>query len=185
QPTMQKPRVPSGLPKSKAKRDEDVHQWMFQVETLCRINGHDATSNNDTFPAVAGTAMKSPHQKLRQPRQIGYIEEYNGKYSPLIFRAENMSELDQVSYYGDGLKHATQAYVKLHNTTSLSEAMDSGAKYEMSHFGGENRARREKPEREHRFRGPSRLSSFPDKKPISKPPYKPNHTGLENRPKRS
>ncbi|OWZ03003.1 hypothetical protein PHMEG_00025337, partial [Phytophthora megakarya] len=161
QPTTQKPRVPSGLPKFKGKRDEDARQWLFEVETLCRINGHDATSNNDTLPAVAGTAMEEPasgwflfwasrtpaeeqtwgrsthdalahfessnypavlRQKLRQLRQTGDIEEYNGKYSSLIFRAENMSELDQISYYCDGLKRATQAYVKLQNTTSLSEA---------------------------------------------------------------
>ncbi|KAG3128992.1 hypothetical protein PI126_g21148 [Phytophthora idaei] len=76
-------------------------------------------------------------QKLRQLRQVGDIEEYNGKYSSLIFRAEDMSEVDQVSYYCDGLKRATQAYVKLQNATTLSEAMDQAAKYEMSHFGGE------------------------------------------------
>ncbi|OWZ21030.1 hypothetical protein PHMEG_0004495 [Phytophthora megakarya] len=54
-------------------------------------------------------------QKLRQLRQIGDIEEYKGKYSSLIFRVENMSDIDQVSYYCDGLKRASQAYVKLRN----------------------------------------------------------------------
>ncbi|KAE8912275.1 hypothetical protein PF006_g17511 [Phytophthora fragariae] len=44
-PPESKPRVPSGLPKFKGKRDEDVRQWLFQVETLCRINGHDATDS--------------------------------------------------------------------------------------------------------------------------------------------
>ncbi|ETM48228.1 hypothetical protein L914_07194 [Phytophthora nicotianae] len=74
--------------------------------------------------------------KLRQLRQDSDIEEYNGKYSSLIFRVEDMSEVDQVSYYCDGLNRATQAYVKLHNPTTLSEAMDQAVKHEMSHFSG-------------------------------------------------
>ncbi|GMF44477.1 unnamed protein product [Phytophthora fragariaefolia] len=46
-------------------------------------------------------------QKLRQIRQVDDIEDYNGKCSALIFRVENMNEVDQVSYYCDGLKRAT------------------------------------------------------------------------------
>ncbi|KAG2888211.1 hypothetical protein PC114_g18478 [Phytophthora cactorum] len=107
-------------------------------------------------------------QKLRQLRQVGDIEEYNGKYSSLIFRAEDMSEVDQVGYYCDGLKRATQAYVKLQNATTLSEAMDQAAKYEIPHFGGERKPDREKPERELRFRGKPRSSQSQDKKPFSK-----------------
>ncbi|KAE9216866.1 hypothetical protein PF004_g14327 [Phytophthora fragariae] len=114
-------------------------------------------------------------QKLRQLRQTGDIEEYNGKYSSLIFRVENMSEVDQVSYYCDGLKRATQAYVKLCNAMTLSEAMDQASKYEMSHFGGDRRPDREKPEREQRFRGPPRSNAFQSKKPFSKRSYKPGH----------
>ncbi|GMF23304.1 unnamed protein product [Phytophthora lilii] len=52
-------------------------------------------------------------QKLCQLRQVDDIEVYNGKYSALIFRVENVSEVDKVSYYCDGPKHATQSYVKL------------------------------------------------------------------------
>lgn len=55
-----KPRVPSSLPKFKGKRDEDVRQWLFQVETLCRIHGPNATDNNETMPAIPGTAMEEP-----------------------------------------------------------------------------------------------------------------------------
>ncbi|KAG3087273.1 hypothetical protein PI125_g18700 [Phytophthora idaei] len=86
-----------------------------------------------------------------------------------------MSEVDQVSYYCDDLKRATQAYVKLQNATTLSEAMDQAAKYEMSHFGGERKPDREKPERELRFRGKPRSSQSQDKKPFSKHSYKPGH----------
>ncbi|EGZ14979.1 hypothetical protein PHYSODRAFT_399389, partial [Phytophthora sojae] len=57
-------------------------------------------------------------QKLRQFCQTGDIEEYNGKYPSLIFRIENMIEVDQVRYYCDGLKRTTQVYVKLQNATT-------------------------------------------------------------------
>ncbi|OWZ22214.1 hypothetical protein PHMEG_0003104 [Phytophthora megakarya] len=173
--TETKPRVPTGIPKFKGKCDEDVRRWIFHVETLCRIHGHDASNDNTTLPAIAGTAMDEPasvwlllcasrtsadeqswgrftndafthfetsnhqavlRQKLRQLHQFGDIEEYNGKYSSLTFRVENMSEVDQVSYYCDGLKPASQAYVKLRNPTTLSEAMDQAVKLEESHCGG-------------------------------------------------
>ncbi|ETK72762.1 hypothetical protein L917_19950, partial [Phytophthora nicotianae] len=53
-----KARVPSSLPKFKGKRDDDVRQWLFQVETLCRINGHDATDDNYMLPSISGTVME-------------------------------------------------------------------------------------------------------------------------------
>ncbi|KAG6587241.1 uncharacterized protein IUM83_02928 [Phytophthora cinnamomi] len=114
-------------------------------------------------------------QKLRQLRQVDDIENYNGKYSALIFRVENMSEVDQDSYYCDELKRATQAYIKLQNATTLSEAMDQAVMYEMSHFGGERNVSREKPEREHRFRGKPRVKPTQYKKPLSKRSFKPGH----------
>ncbi|GMF51055.1 unnamed protein product [Phytophthora fragariaefolia] len=114
-------------------------------------------------------------QKLCQLHQVDDIENYNGKYSALIFRVENMSEEDQVSYYCDGLKRATQAYVKLQNPMTLSEAMDQAVKYEMFHFGGDSKTNREKPEREQRFRGKPRANHPRDKKPFSKRSFKPGH----------
>ncbi|GMF38471.1 unnamed protein product [Phytophthora fragariaefolia] len=186
-PTESKPRIPSDLPKFKGKRDEDVRQWLFQVETLCRINSHDATDSNATLPAIAGTSMEEPASgwflfwASRTPAEeqtwgaTGDIEEYNGKYSSLIFRVENMSEVDQVSYYCDGRKRATQAYVKLQNATTLSEAMDQASKYEVSHFGVEHKPDREKPEREQRLRGPLRSNVSQHKNPFSRRSYKPGH----------
>ncbi|KAG6610882.1 uncharacterized protein IUM83_08325 [Phytophthora cinnamomi] len=114
-------------------------------------------------------------QKLRQLCQVDDIEDYNGKYSALIFRVKNMSEVDQVSNYCDGIKRATQAYVKLQNATTLSEAMDHAAKYEMSHFGGDHKVSREKPEREQRFRGKPRANPPQDMKPFSRRSFKPGH----------
>ncbi|GMF47048.1 unnamed protein product [Phytophthora fragariaefolia] len=59
-PADTKPRVPSGLPKSKGKYGEDVRHWLFQVETLCSIHGHDGDGDNTTHPSIAGAAMEDP-----------------------------------------------------------------------------------------------------------------------------
>ncbi|GMF33902.1 unnamed protein product [Phytophthora fragariaefolia] len=129
-PTETRRSVPSGLPKFKGKRGEVVRQWLFQMKTLCRIHGHDGGNDNTALPSITGTAMKDPasgwfpfwasrtpaeaqftrdalahfeasdyqavlRQKLRQLRQVDDIEDYK------VLCA--MSEVDQVSYYCDGL----------------------------------------------------------------------------------
>lgn len=70
-------------------------------------------------------------------KQIGDIEEYNGRYTSLIFRVDNMADVDQVSYYCDGLKQQTKAYVRFENPSDLSKAMDLAVRYELVHFGDE------------------------------------------------
>ncbi|KAG3182127.1 hypothetical protein PC128_g14825 [Phytophthora cactorum] len=59
-PSESKPRILTFLPKFKGRRGEDVRQWLFQIDTLCRINGHDASDANVTLPAIAGTSMEEP-----------------------------------------------------------------------------------------------------------------------------
>ncbi|KAJ8539077.1 hypothetical protein ON010_g12795 [Phytophthora cinnamomi] len=49
---------PSQAQKEARRRRAPV--FSFQVETLCRINGHDATDSSDTLPAIAGTAIEEP-----------------------------------------------------------------------------------------------------------------------------
>ncbi|GMF31078.1 unnamed protein product [Phytophthora fragariaefolia] len=106
-------------------------------------------------------------QKLRQLRQVDDIEYYTGKHSALIFYVENMSEVDQVSYYCAGLKRTTQAYVKQQCAVPMSEATDQAAKYEMAHFGGDRKTDREEPKREQRFRGKPSTNHSQDKKLFS------------------
>ncbi|KAL3664805.1 hypothetical protein V7S43_009985 [Phytophthora oleae] len=45
----------------------------------------------------------------------------------------------------------------------------------MSHFGAENKPRREKPEREEISRGPPRSNPLKDKTPFKKQSFKPGH----------
>ncbi|KAF1317861.1 hypothetical protein FI667_g14472, partial [Globisporangium splendens] len=78
-------------------------------------------------------------QKLRALRQVGSIEDYNGRYSELIFRVEDMSDLDQVSNYCNGHKSKTQCYVKLQNPDTLIEAKDFAVKCGSAHFGSDEK----------------------------------------------
>ncbi|KAG6616649.1 Pol Polyprotein [Phytophthora cinnamomi] len=79
--------------------------------------------------------------KLQRLKQTADIESYNGDYSALIFRAEGMSELDQVLNYANGLRQGTRSYAKLRNPAKLSEAMDLAVKYEVTHYVEEARTR--------------------------------------------
>ncbi|POM76852.1 LOW QUALITY PROTEIN: Hypothetical protein PHPALM_5868 [Phytophthora palmivora] len=136
------PRVLTGQPIFKGKRDEDVRQWLFQVETPCYI--HEPASGwflfwasrtppeqqtwgqftIDTLSHLEALNYQAvARQTFRQLHQVGDIEEYT-KYSSLIFCVKNTNEVDQVSYNYDKLKCATQAYIKLQNSTSLSKAID-------------------------------------------------------------
>ncbi|POM81824.1 LOW QUALITY PROTEIN: Hypothetical protein PHPALM_149 [Phytophthora palmivora] len=117
-------------------------------------------------------------QKLRQLRQVGNIEGYNGKYSSLIFHVKNMSDVDQVNYFYDELKRTTQTYFILQNPISLSLAMDQAVKYDMLDFGG-----RERPECDQHFRGPSRSSLLQDKMPFRSAGTSPGSTFLPSRPR--
>ncbi|POM62826.1 hypothetical protein PHPALM_27967 [Phytophthora palmivora] len=74
------------------------------------------------------------HEKLYRLKQTADIKSYNGEYSALIFRVEDMSMLDQILCYTNGLKPRTRIYVKLENPATLSAAMDLAVKYEVAHF---------------------------------------------------
>jgi hypothetical protein len=53
-------RVPSNLPKFTGTKNEDVREWLFQIENACRINGIVITDNNQRIPGIAGSAMEKP-----------------------------------------------------------------------------------------------------------------------------
>ncbi|POM67201.1 Hypothetical protein PHPALM_16846 [Phytophthora palmivora] len=124
-----KPRVSTGFTKFKGNAMKT-----YANGSLCRIHGHDATNDNPTLPASTGTAMEEsasgwflfwaprtlpeqqtwgqltiePSRTLNLPttkRCCG--RNFGVQRQVLIFRIENMSEVDQVSYYYYEPKHAT------------------------------------------------------------------------------
>ncbi|DBA00051.1 TPA: hypothetical protein N0F65_003717, partial [Lagenidium giganteum] len=214
-------RVPTNLSSFRGRRQDDVRQWLFHVETMCKIHAHDICDDNAILPAIAGLAVLEPASgwflnwantvppeelvwgrfkidvlahfaasnyqatvrlKLLNLRQEGDIEGYNGRFAELIFRVEDMGELDRVSHYCIGLKHQTQSYVKLQNPITLSDALNLALKYEGAHFTKECRAPRmeERSDRRNRLhdrppqghRQPDR--PFPKRPDLSR--YKPKPT---------
>ena len=84
----------------------------------------------------------SVRKDIRELKQTGDIEDYNGSFDLLIYRCLDMSEYDQVSNYIADLKPKTQSHVKLINPSSLGEAMDQAKRYEFANFNdqsGDNR----------------------------------------------
>jgi hypothetical protein len=158
-------RVPTGLPKFCGKRGEDVRQWLFQIATTCEIHGHKVTDENGVIPAIAGTSMEgsaagwylhwagstlkegqtwqyfqqSAMKRFEASKQVGDIEDYNGSFAEIIFRVEEMSHLDQISYYCNGLKPRVRAYIKIEDPSTLDNAMDMATRFEIAHYDAEDR----------------------------------------------
>ncbi len=168
-----KAKVPSNLPKFNGKKGTDARQWLFDIENVCKINGHIISEDNLALPGIAGTAMQTPangffqhwatstpmeqqtwkgfkeslinqfegtnyqanlRRQIHRLRQTGDIEDYNGEYANLIFRVQDMSEVDQVMHYTQGLKPRVRSYVRLENPNRLAHAMDAAKRYENAHF---------------------------------------------------
>jgi hypothetical protein len=53
-------RVPTNLPKFTGTRNEDVREWLFQIENACRIHGITISDNSPRLPGIAGSAMEKP-----------------------------------------------------------------------------------------------------------------------------
>ncbi|DAZ96859.1 TPA: hypothetical protein N0F65_008290, partial [Lagenidium giganteum] len=53
-------RVPTNLPSFCGRRQDDVRQWLFHVETMCKIHAHDVCDDNAMLPAIAGLAVAEP-----------------------------------------------------------------------------------------------------------------------------
>ena len=179
-----RPKIPTKLPSFKGKRGEDVRQWLFQIENICRLHGHPIHGDNHQLASIAGSAMEDPasgwylnwatsvpiemqkwenfrlsacrqfeptnyqanlRKQLQLLKQVGDIEDYNGEFSKLVFRVEEMSQVDQISYYVSGLKRQSCEYVQLEDPLTLLEAMDLARKFETSRFRGSDDKETDKP----------------------------------------
>ncbi len=74
-------------------------------------------------------------QQLKKLRQTGTVQEYTSQFQNLIGQIENMGELDQVTYYIDGLKPATKMEVAYHAPDTLERAINRAIQYDTAMFG--------------------------------------------------
>ena len=73
-------------------------------------------------------------KRLQDLKHTNTIEEYNNEYFHIIQQVENMSEVDKITYYTEGLKAFVKGQVCFLNPTTLNDAMDIALRYERAHF---------------------------------------------------
>ncbi|EGZ25916.1 hypothetical protein PHYSODRAFT_416307, partial [Phytophthora sojae] len=68
-------------------------------------------------------------------RQTGTIDDYVARFRRLIARVRDMSQLDQIDRFCDGLKAETRKEVSYRRCSTLSQAIEQAQAYERTHFG--------------------------------------------------
>src|SRR6185369_8311332 len=74
-------------------------------------------------------------QQLKKLRRINTVQEYTSQFQNVVGQIENMEELDQVTYYIDGLKPATKMEVAYRAPDTLEQAISHAIRYDTAMFG--------------------------------------------------
>jgi len=99
---------------------------------LNKVVGNNNTPPYTTWTAFATavrTAFQPPNfqqylrQQLKKLRQTSTVQEYTSQFQNIVGQIENMGELDQVTYYIDGLKPATKMEVAYQAPDTLERAI--------------------------------------------------------------
>ncbi len=82
-----------------------------------------------------GAAFQSILRKrLQNLSQKNSIEEYNNEFLRIIQQVESMSEVDNITYYTDGLKPRVKGEIRYKNPSDLIEAMDIAVLFDRAYF---------------------------------------------------
>ena len=87
------------------------------------------------------TAFQPPNnqqnlrQQLKHLRQTGTVQEYSSQFRNILGQIEDMSQLDQVSYFLDGLKPATRAEVGYQAPTTFEQAWQLAICFDNAMYG--------------------------------------------------
>jgi hypothetical protein len=94
-----------------------------------------------TFATAIRTAFQPPNfqqylrQQLKRLRQTSTVQEYTSQFQNLVGQIEGMGELDQVTYYIDGLKPSTKMEVAYQAPDTLEGAIARAIQYDTAMFG--------------------------------------------------
>jgi hypothetical protein len=94
-----------------------------------------------TFATAVRTAFQPPNfqqylrQQLKRLRQTSTVQEYTSQFQNLVGQIEGMGELDQVTYYIDGLKPSTKMEVAYQAPDTLEGAIARAIQYDTAMFG--------------------------------------------------
>ncbi|GMF35531.1 unnamed protein product [Phytophthora fragariaefolia] len=161
----------AAYPSSRARARRTCASGSSKWRRCAAIRGRNVCGDNETLPAIAGTAMEDPASgwflfwASRTPAEEQtwelFTQDAFAHFEASNYQAILRQKLRQLRQVDD---------IKDYNGNG---AMDQAVKYEMPHFGGDRKVRREKPEREQRYRGNPRMNHAQDKKPFSKRSFKP------------
>ena len=119
--------------------DSKIQCWY-----LNKVVGNNNTPPYTTWTAFATavrTAFQPPNfqqylrQQLKKLRQTSTVQEYTSQFQNIVGQIENMGELDQVTYYIDGLKPATKMEVAYQAPDTLEGAIARAIQYDTAMYG--------------------------------------------------
>ena len=112
------------------------------------LNKVQATPNNqqiftscDDFMTQLRAAFKPPNyqqhlrRQLKQLKQTGSVHEYGAQFRNLIGQITDIAELDKVTYFVEGLKHATKMEVNYRVPGNFEDAWKLAINYDTAMFG--------------------------------------------------
>jgi len=73
--------------------------------------------------------------QLRKLKQTGSVQDYTTRFLNLMGQIEDMSDVDQVIQYTEGLKSATQMEVAYNSPATLEDAIDRATRYDRAMWG--------------------------------------------------
>src|SRR5579884_4246575 len=108
----------------------------------CKAN-NDATpfENWDTFVTALQEAFQPPHyqqhlrRQLRLLRQTGSVQDYGTKFRNIVGQITDMSALDQITYFIEGLKPATKMEISYQAPETLEDAWKLAIRYDTAMYG--------------------------------------------------
>ena len=110
------------------------------------------------MPADLHISLRDQLRNLDQA-QCRDLGDFVNRFRQLMTQVRNMSDVDSIFDFTQGLKHQTRAEVKYRRCSSLSQAMNVAYDFERSHFGV-GTSRRAQPFRRQEIRPRPRVEDF-------------------------
>ena len=105
-----------------------LHWYLNRVQAANTAKQQHVFTDWATFANALRTAFQPPNhqqylrQQLKKLRQTGSVQEYGMQFRNLLGQIEGMGDFDQVAYFIDGLKPATQMEVSYQAPTDFETA---------------------------------------------------------------
>jgi len=124
-------------------------QWY--LNKIKATQGHTPYDSWDAFVTAIQSTFQLPNyqqylrQQLKQCRQTSTVQEYGLRFRNIIGQTTDMSEVDQITYFVQGLRPATQAEVSYQSSQTLEDAWKFAIAYDNAYFGAGKMTKRNNP----------------------------------------